>query len=406
MNPATHAAFLDELEKIALLERLVRLGATDIPNTPRMLMRQRSPQELASLQHGVSNYIQKHVNQPLGSMGEKLVSKLPGKIQPLAGKVTGTIAKNPEMLLFDAVPVPGSSMAYLGLKRGAEKLIDRFSPAHALEAAKVAALNEELAFLMKEAGIGDMFRAGRNVLSQKGQQIGQRLMQSGNAVTRGLGHSMNIGSMPLPQAGHAMGALGNQMKASPSSFAQGVGGVLAHKGHAIAQPGMKGVGSALWNVGNAPGAVAEAVTAGAGTAASKGLAATGGRLQQVGAGLDAVHRQGMAMTPKGRLMNAFHGTAQRAGQGLQSSFQAGGMGHKTLTNYLPRATEIAAPALAGIPTAAGLLGGGMLSPAGAAVTKALGTGGAHVVADALGTMTPHVGRGVLGRAAGLLGGAA
>jgi hypothetical protein len=126
------AACLTELEKTALLERLVRLGATSIPGTPKLLMKSRSPGELRALQGAVESGWNQHVTAPLLRAAEKPLSKLPaGKLQRGARLVAKTVAEDPiGMGLSSALPVPGASLAYKGLKSGLERVIDRFAPLH------------------------------------------------------------------------------------------------------------------------------------------------------------------------------------------------------------------------------------------------------------------------------------
>lgn len=131
MHPVTLRAFHEELEKVALLERLVRLGATDIPHTPRLVMKHRSPQELAALQTGVDTFFKNKVQGPIERFGEKGVTKLPSKAQPFARKMVGHLAQNPETLLLEPIPIPGVSLMYVGAKKGLERAIDRFAPAAA-----------------------------------------------------------------------------------------------------------------------------------------------------------------------------------------------------------------------------------------------------------------------------------
>lgn len=116
--------------KIALLERLVRLGATDIPKTPRLLMKQRSPQELAGLQQGVENWWGKKVTQPIMNVANKGLNKLPeGKLKSVATTGAKMVAQDPlGTVAANAVPIPGAFPAYLGVKRGLEKAIDRVAP--------------------------------------------------------------------------------------------------------------------------------------------------------------------------------------------------------------------------------------------------------------------------------------
>ena len=125
---------MDELElsfmKVALLERLVRLGATDVPGTPRLLMRQRSPQELAGLQHGVEHWWDKNVSSHIMNVANKGLNKLPaGKLKSVATSGAKLVAQDPVgALASNAVPIPGASAAYFGAKKGLEKAIDRFAP--------------------------------------------------------------------------------------------------------------------------------------------------------------------------------------------------------------------------------------------------------------------------------------
>lgn len=64
-------------EKTALIERLMRLGATDVPGTPRLFMRQRSPEELMNIQHGVEGFVNKYYADPLKNRIKGAVEKLP-----------------------------------------------------------------------------------------------------------------------------------------------------------------------------------------------------------------------------------------------------------------------------------------------------------------------------------------
>lgn len=124
------ASCLVELEKIALLERLVRLGATPIPGTPKLLMKNRSPAELKALQGAVETGWNKRVTDPIMRMAEGPLSKLPaGKLQNGARWVARQVAEDPVgMGLANAIPIPGATLAYQGAKRGLEKVIDRVVP--------------------------------------------------------------------------------------------------------------------------------------------------------------------------------------------------------------------------------------------------------------------------------------
>lgn len=123
-------AMRQEFEKLALLERLVRLGATDIPKTPRLLMKQRSPQELAGLQHGVTNWWGKNVSSPIMNVANKGLNKLPaGRVKNVATNIAGEVARDPVgMMASTVLPIPGSEAVYLGAKKGLERVIDRIAP--------------------------------------------------------------------------------------------------------------------------------------------------------------------------------------------------------------------------------------------------------------------------------------
>ena len=124
------AACLMELEKTALLERLVRLGATPIPGTPKLMMKSRSPDELKALQGSVEAGWNERVTQPIMNVAEGPLSRLPkGKIQSGARWMAQSMAQDPVgMTLAKAIPVPGASMLYAGAKKGLEKVIDRVAP--------------------------------------------------------------------------------------------------------------------------------------------------------------------------------------------------------------------------------------------------------------------------------------
>jgi len=136
MDAHTIRAFADELTKTAqvktaLIERLVRLGFTDVPGTPRLLMRKRSPQELAAIQHGVERFFNRY-EQPA-------IAKMTGVIDkhvkhPTANKVlkkgTELVVKNPELALTEFSPVPGTGAMWLGAKRGIERALDKVAPVH------------------------------------------------------------------------------------------------------------------------------------------------------------------------------------------------------------------------------------------------------------------------------------
>lgn len=116
--------------KVALIERLVRLGATPIPGTPKLLMKSRTPQELSALQHNVSNAWNSRVTEPLMRRAEPLLNRLPkGKVQDLARTGAKLVAEDPVgTVVTNAIPIPGAHPGYLALKRGLEGVIDRIAP--------------------------------------------------------------------------------------------------------------------------------------------------------------------------------------------------------------------------------------------------------------------------------------
>lgn len=135
MDHVVWGAFRNEVSKLAtcklaLLERLVRLGATDIPNTPRLLMRKRTPGELAALQQGVEAGWDSHVTAPLMRVAEHGLRRLPsGKIRQLATAGARVVAEDPVgALVTNVLPVPGASPAWIATKRGLEHAIDRITP--------------------------------------------------------------------------------------------------------------------------------------------------------------------------------------------------------------------------------------------------------------------------------------
>jgi hypothetical protein len=119
-----------ELEKVALLERLVRLGATDIPGTPHLLMKHRSPTELAGLQQAVAHGWDSRVTDPIMRVADKGLRRLPeGKVKSVITGQARNLARDPlGSLATNAVPIPGASLAYQAGKQGLERLIDRVAP--------------------------------------------------------------------------------------------------------------------------------------------------------------------------------------------------------------------------------------------------------------------------------------
>lgn len=124
------SACLDELEKTALLERLVRLAATPIKGTPNLLMKNRSSAELKTLQQGVETAWGKSVSSPLMSVMNKGLQHIPqGRLRNVAEKGAKMVADDPiGILASQMVPVPGAGPAYVALKKGLERGIDRLAP--------------------------------------------------------------------------------------------------------------------------------------------------------------------------------------------------------------------------------------------------------------------------------------
>lgn len=127
------SAFADEVEKIALVERLVRLGATDVGG-PRMVMRKRSPQELRALQEGVEAAWSKRVTKPIlhkavpaiEKIPENVVTKYPKKYLSWGLK---QVAQDPVGIgAMQFLPGTGATTSYILAKKGLEKAIDKAFP--------------------------------------------------------------------------------------------------------------------------------------------------------------------------------------------------------------------------------------------------------------------------------------
>lgn len=119
--------------KTAVVKRLVRIGATDVPGTPRLVMRRRSSKELRDLQETVGKLKKKHVSDPIRRVGGKVVSKLPKKAQSTASKLVEEVAENPVghglLAHFVPIPIPGSGHAVItGGTKLMQKALDRAFP--------------------------------------------------------------------------------------------------------------------------------------------------------------------------------------------------------------------------------------------------------------------------------------
>ena len=146
-KPIPGATKMGAIDKEALIERLIRLGATDIPKTPRLFMRKRSPKELKALQDAVETGYDKRVTEPIMRRLKPLTEKLPNKeyknrLKPIIFRDSDTVnlrekgTAAAKLLAEDPVggflagisPVPASVPTYFGAKKGLEKIIDRAFP--------------------------------------------------------------------------------------------------------------------------------------------------------------------------------------------------------------------------------------------------------------------------------------
>jgi hypothetical protein len=148
MESLSIRAFRDELEKIAVFSRLVRLGATDIPRTPRLIMKKRGPQELANLQKNVETGYDKTVSAPIRDRLMPYAEKLQEgtKRRAIAEKLVHMTADDPighAAIALGTAPIPAPPgvasvpihFGYEGAKKGIEKGIDKLFP---LPAAKIS----------------------------------------------------------------------------------------------------------------------------------------------------------------------------------------------------------------------------------------------------------------------------
>lgn len=297
-----------------------------------------------------------------------------------------------------------SAAFFAELEELAPDLLDKVAEADVEELIK-AALG-----MPNFAGMGQALKGG---LASVGKSVGGALQGARGAVANVAGKISPTLNKPVMQAAQ-QGA--HALQHSPNSFAQGVGNILHHK---VQTPG-----KAFLAAANPVGTAAEALAGGAGNAASKGLATAGGRLQQAAGAGDAIARQGRAMTPKGRLLNA----AESVGGRMQQAFSPGGTGHNVLTKHVPLAAELggavgagmalhAPVGLAGVAGKMGLLGAGKAVPAlGAALEhaphavdaiaqkatpalKGIGHAVHHAAEDLVGTHGSGVAGRVLGRGA-------
>ena len=124
MNP--YASMRNELVKTALLAEAVRIGMRDIPRTPRLFMKARTPHEREVISRLIRKKYSRRVTQPLMGVAEKAISKMPGeKPKRVARAGVKLFARDPVgQLAANLVPIPGASAGYEGLKAGLTKLIN------------------------------------------------------------------------------------------------------------------------------------------------------------------------------------------------------------------------------------------------------------------------------------------
>lgn len=144
MDPHILRAFYDELEqpmlKQALIERLIRLGATDLEDlpgvrhvvkkTPRLLMRKRSPEELHAMEKGVQGFFDSYEKPAIAKM-EQGLAKIPhAGARKVLGTMGSAVIKNPEVLAAEVLPGGTAlSAGWIAAKKGLEKGIDKVAPA-------------------------------------------------------------------------------------------------------------------------------------------------------------------------------------------------------------------------------------------------------------------------------------
>lgn len=132
------------MEKKALIERLIRLGATDledlpgvgrfIKSSPRMFMRKRSPEELGQLQHNVQGFFDRYEQPAIAKAKTVIENRLPQGtpkrefVSKTLSRGAEAVIKNPELALTEFSPMPGTGLAWIGAKRGLERAIDRLAP--------------------------------------------------------------------------------------------------------------------------------------------------------------------------------------------------------------------------------------------------------------------------------------
>lgn len=133
-KPIPGATKMGAIDKEALIERLIRLGATPIKwrgkPTRKLVMKVRSPQELKALQNAVETGYDKRVTEPIMRRLKPLTDKLPeGKVREKGTAAARMLAEDPVGgFLAGISPVPAAVPTYFGAKKGLEKIIDRAFP--------------------------------------------------------------------------------------------------------------------------------------------------------------------------------------------------------------------------------------------------------------------------------------
>ena len=136
-------SFSSELQssmvKSALIERLVRLGATDVEDlpgvrnvlksTPRLFMRKRSPAELGQLQQSVQGFFDRYEKPAIAKAKSAIEGKISNpRARSFLNRGAEMVIKNPEIGPLQFAPIPGATPAWLGAKKGLELAIDKLAP--------------------------------------------------------------------------------------------------------------------------------------------------------------------------------------------------------------------------------------------------------------------------------------
>ena len=122
------------MNKDALLGELARAALSDIPGTPRLLMRSRSPQELGALQHNINSLggLKYKAEDAVHGLADKVFTP---RVSGAVKSVASMGIRNPEIIPMQGLPIPGLTPAYLAAKRGLEKGIEKISPVYKDKAA-------------------------------------------------------------------------------------------------------------------------------------------------------------------------------------------------------------------------------------------------------------------------------